>query len=269
MATIEYNEEMWDKSYKWINHGEEWSQGWGGSDMQWFGMILPRIKNFLPAKTILEIAPGHGRWTEFLLNYAEKLQIVDLSKTCIEECKKRFETKNNIDYYVNDGKSLNMIEDGAIDFVFSFDSLVHVEEEVIDSYLNGLSRKLSQNGVGFIHHSNMEEYSSYFKAVRKIPRGRGILSKIGLIESKEHLRAHSMSALKFDKLCEKYSLKCIGQEVINWDSKRLIDSISIFCRESSKWNRPNVVLRNQKFSKEERIHINKMSNIYGIKSFYR
>lgn len=266
MASIDVNKDIWDKSYQWKSHGEEWSQGWGGSDMQWFGTILPRIKNFLPAKTTLEIAPGHGRWTEFLLNYSEQIKIVDLSKTCIEKCKERFKSKSNIDYYVNDGKSLDMIENGTIDFAFSFDSLVHAEEEVIDAYLNELSYKLSQNGVGFIHHSNMNEYTSYFKTVKKIPRGRGVLTRIGLIESKEHLRSHSMSALKFNKICQTYSLTCICQEVINWDSKRLIDAFSTFCRKDSWWDRPNVLIRNPNFQKEIKF-INNLSKIYSLNSY--
>ena len=48
-----------------------------------------------------------------------------------------------------------MVEDGSIDFVFSFDSLVHVEADVLDAYLDQLARKLTPDGVGFIHHSNM------------------------------------------------------------------------------------------------------------------
>ena len=36
--------------------------GWD-CDSQWFGLIFPRIHAFLPTGTILEIAPGFGRWT--------------------------------------------------------------------------------------------------------------------------------------------------------------------------------------------------------------
>ena len=35
-----------------------------------------------------------------------------------------------------------MIQDKSIDFVFSFDSLVHAEAEVIEAYLNQLAMKL-------------------------------------------------------------------------------------------------------------------------------
>ena len=42
------------------------------------GSILPRIARFLPAGSMLEIAPGHGRWTAYLREHCDTLAIVDL-----------------------------------------------------------------------------------------------------------------------------------------------------------------------------------------------
>jgi hypothetical protein len=47
--------------YDWKEAGEEWSQPWGSSAAQWTGTIFPRIRQCLPAGTILEVAPGFGR----------------------------------------------------------------------------------------------------------------------------------------------------------------------------------------------------------------
>jgi len=256
MASIENNKELWNDLYFWKNRGDEWSSNWGGVDMQWFGMLLPRVHRFLPAESILEIASGQGRWTQYLLPFCKSFSGED-----------RFKTFDKATFYVNDGKSLDMIENNSIDFVFSFDSLVHCEEEVIDSYLNQLSKKLSVDGVGFIHHSNMAEFSNYFRIVRLIPRGARLLSWMGLIEYKEHLRAHSMSAKKFELLCHKNGLECIGQEVMNWDSKRLIDCISMFCRKESKWARVNRVIINNELM-VDRKRLNKLSTLYGNRSFF-
>lgn len=57
MPTVEQNKIQWGDSYDWNEGGEEWSTEWGTSHMQWYGTILPRIHAFLPADTILEIAP--------------------------------------------------------------------------------------------------------------------------------------------------------------------------------------------------------------------
>jgi hypothetical protein len=62
-----------------------------------------------------------------------------------------------------------MVPDDSIDFVFSFDSLVHAEADVMQAYLNQLVRKLKLNGVGFIHHSNIGEYQRVFSISQEHP----------------------------------------------------------------------------------------------------
>jgi hypothetical protein len=49
-----------------------------------------------------------------------------------------------------------MIENGSIDFAFSFDSLVHAESDVMSSYAHELARVLKPGGVAFLHHSNLD-----------------------------------------------------------------------------------------------------------------
>jgi hypothetical protein len=66
MPTVEQNLQLWNSIYGWTQQGEEWSSAWGGSEAQWLGAIFPRIRAFIPTDSILEIAPGFGRWTNFL-----------------------------------------------------------------------------------------------------------------------------------------------------------------------------------------------------------
>ena len=171
MPITEWNLTTWNQHYDWSQQGEEWSETWGGSEEQWFKVIYPRIHAFLPAASILELAPGFGRWTNYLRNYCTQLTIVDLADQCIEACKRRFADDSHITYHVNDGSSLAMVPDRSIDFVFSYDSLVHVESEVIQTYLAQLAKKLKSNGVGFIHHSNIGEYPpSLFAPNPRLPK---------------------------------------------------------------------------------------------------
>src|SRR6185437_6909137 len=129
-------------NYEWSDKGDEWSVGYGGTESMWSWAIQPRISSFLPSAHTLEIAPGFGRATQFILPASDKLTLVDLAEPCIEACKKRFDGHDNIEYHVNDGRSLDMVADGTIDFVFSWDSLIHVEDDVIEGYLAQLGRKL-------------------------------------------------------------------------------------------------------------------------------
>jgi hypothetical protein len=101
--------------------------------------------------------------------------LVDLCENCIEACKLHFSKFENVIYHVNDGVSLEMISDSSIDFVFSFDSLVHAEADVIQAYISQLAKKMKPNAVGWIHHSNAGNfYSLHSKIIKKLPLKRYI-----------------------------------------------------------------------------------------------
>lgn len=253
---------MWGVDYDWTQEGEEWSSTWGGSESQWFGAIFPRIHSFVPTGTILELAPGFGRWTNYLKNCCEHLILVDLSENCIKACQQRFASESNITYHVNDGKSLAMVPDGSIDFVFSFDSLVHAEADVMQAYLNQLSKKLKSTGVGFVHHSNIGAYRGFFSMIEKIPSGlRDRLIQRGFLDF-THWRAFSITGRLFEKFCEQAGLQCVSQELVNWGTKRLIDCFSVFTLKTSARVRPNVVIENPDFMKEARM-IRRWSRVYS------
>ena len=230
MPTLEWNSSIWDATYDWSEAGEEWSQCWGGSECQWYGSIFPRIARYLPAPAVLEIAPGFGRWTRFLLKDCHRLTGVDLSERCVHFCRKRFSFHPHVDFYVNDGRSLTNIADSSIDFVFSFDSLVHAEDEVIAEYLREIARKLNPNGVGFIHHSNLGAYPPD--------------------TASPHMRSRSMTAAKFAIFCEAAGLACISQEMVNWGQAELIDCFSTFTAAGSKWEHPCCRVENPRFMLE-------------------
>ena len=252
MPTIQQNSNLWNENYDWSHGGDEWSESWGGPEAQWFGAIYPRIQGFLPTGTILEIAPGFGRWTQFLKDSCERLMVVDLSERCIDSCKSRFAQTQHLEYYVNDGKSLEFIPDQSIDFAFSFDSLVHAEADVIEAYLHQLARKLKPNGIGFIHHSNIGAYTD--------PATGELRS--GLLNP--HWRAKSMSARAFEKYCEAANLQCTNQEIINWGTEELSDAFSVFTRKESVSSRANRVLENPDFMTEAHL-IRKLSPLYSVR----
>lgn len=266
MPSVEENKKLWNDTFSWKRQGEEWSRYWGSAEMQWYASIFPRIYTYVPSATILEIAPGYGRWTHYLKDLAEKLMVVDLSEKCIEACKQRFSQSTHLEYYVNDGRSLAMIPDRSVDFVFSFDSLVHVEKDVLQTYLQQLAQKLKTNGVGVIHHSNLGEYAQYYRRVQKIfPWGKKFLEKFQLLDVQDHWRSYSVSAEGFVEMAKESGLCCIRQELVNWGSKHLIDCFSFFTRPQSKWESPLKVLRNPYFMQEAK-NILRLSTLYDHSS---
>ena len=261
MGTIEENKKEWDFTYPWTQRGDEWSAPWGGPYMQWYTTILPRIHEFVPAQTILEIAPGYGRWTRFLKDVCSKLILVDLSENCIKACQSRFSKESHLHYHLNDGKSLEMIPDNSIDFLFSFDALVHAEDTVIASYISELSKKLKKNGVAFIHHSNLGEYACYLP-IPKFPKLRNYLLKLSLLEPNLGWRSFSMTAAKMEQYAKENGLRCLSQEVVNWFTRfALIDCFSTIVKEDSIWSKKPPMFRNRHFMREAK-YVSKLSRLY-------
>ncbi len=249
MPTIDQNIKAWEESYKWLEQGDEWSRAWGGPSSQWYGTILPRLKSFVPAHTILEIAPGFGRWTQFLRLLCDDLILVDISAKCIEACRSRFAADPRIQYHVNDGRSLSMVADGSIDLAFTFDSLVHVESDVLGAYVEQLAHKLTADGVAFIHHSNMAEH---------VDRSSGQLPP----EIKNpHWRALSVSAETARNACESAGLWCVSQEVMNWGGDELIDAITVVAQPDSRWAGRTITMRNSDFNAEVR-YARRLAQLY-------
>jgi SAM-dependent methyltransferase len=254
MPEIGENAAIWDGTWDWSDRGDEWSRWWGGTPALWNGGLLPRIHAFVPAPTVLEIAPGFGRWTQYLRQLADRLVIVDLAQQCIDSCRERFADAHNIEYHVNDGRSLEMVEDDSVDFAFSFDSLVHVESDVLDAYLEQLARKLKPDGVGFIHHSNVGTLRAAARLAHRTPeRLRRRLVDRGLLLDIYAWRAESVTAAGFAARCEAVGLACIGQETISWEhGPFLMDCLSTFTPRGSRWDRPRVTTRNPFFGAEGR-----------------
>lgn len=268
MPDVHENRLTWNAPSSWSARGDEWSGPWGGTELMWYGTLLPRLHAFLPADTVLELGPGHGRWTQYLKDVADRLVLVDVAEDCIAACRERFGPDTNISYHVNDGKSLDMIADRSIDLAFSFDSLVHAEADVLEAYLGQLATKLTANGVGFIHHSNMGAYRRAARLARMVPgRLRPALTMRRLLVNVYAWRAESTTAELFAALCKRVGLVCVAQEKIRWEYGRgLTDAISLFTLPGSLWERPLVAVENPDLM-EEAARLAEIGRLYGAASF--
>lgn len=156
--TIENNLQAWDKRHKWSKDGDEWVgqaklirqpyQKWKRSLVETF--IQPNIG---ADKVVLEIAPGHGRWSKEIVDNSKELILVDLSPSCIEHCRNTFTDYSHVTYITNDGTSLPGVEANHVDFVWSYDSFVHMDKDTIAAYLKEIEKVLKPGGRAIIHHA--------------------------------------------------------------------------------------------------------------------
>ena len=247
MPSVEENLRRWTE-HEWPAGGEEWSTVGGGSRAIWYGMIYPRLMGFLPperpAVHVLEIAPGFGRWTQYLLPLSKRLTLVDLTPRCIEACRARFGrggwVRSRIAYHVNDGRSLPMVGTSSVDVAFSWDSLVHVEQDVMQSYTRELARVLRPGGVALLHHSNLAAY---------------IDEQSGELRTREHhWRARTMSASRMREHAMGAGLDVLVQELRTMGTttdEALIDCISLVRRPVGAARGPApIIIENTGFWRE-------------------
>jgi SAM-dependent methyltransferase len=186
-----------------------------------------------------------------LVEYCDRYVGVDLSAQGIEACRRRFAGVEHAQFHVNDGRSLQAVEDASIDLAFSFDSLVHVEEDVICAYMHELARVLKPDGVCFLHHSNLAACRQVGGSLRFGLRiAERALGRGNANPGFDYWRGTTMSAQRLDELAAQAGLVCIGQEVVNWLGGRLLDCISLVTQRESRWERRNVVVHNPYFMAE-------------------
>lgn len=193
-------ENFWDY---YFDHAEDYIDG------QWKNLIWPRIQSF-DFTSVLELAPGAGRNTEKLVQFARNVVAVDINETAINKLRTRFEEiqhDSNLSIIQNDGINLSFVPSNSITLIYCWDAAVHFDKEVLIDYLGQFNRILKKGGKGFIHHSNLGEMAS--DDISQNPGWRS-----------------NFSAEKFAKECKKNALNLIDQIDLEWG--KITDCISIF-----------------------------------------
>lgn len=168
------------------------------------------IKPFIPSLNglnVLEIACGHGRIaSQVLKNYEPNhLQLIDINPENIDFVLNRFKGRDEVHAEANNGIDLRNLEDEHYDFVYSFDSMVHFNHELIEGYISEIKRILKPGGAAYIHYSN---WGKTCKTEDHGPGLRGDMNRAAMLELVKDCRV-------------------IHDEVIDWGVKNL-DAIIVF-----------------------------------------
>jgi phospholipid N-methyltransferase len=111
---------------------------------------LPYVK---PGQTGLEIGPGGGRWTRYMLGF-DRLYAVDYHAEVLKETGRYF-SKPNVVMIANNGTDFPGIDAQSVDFAFSFGVFVHLEPHLITGYLDNLHGILKPEANVVIQYSDM------------------------------------------------------------------------------------------------------------------
>jgi ubiquinone/menaquinone biosynthesis C-methylase UbiE len=171
----------------------------------WEQLIAPFLEGCDFSHT-LDLATGHGRNSEILAGLAGRLTLMDIQPGNIEVCRRRFASRTNLDFVVNNGFDLQPVADADVTLVYSFDSMVQFDSDVVRSYLRDTCRVLVPGGRGFFHHSNSAHGHG----------GRSFMTR--------ELFAH---------YARKEGLTVLTQQVIDWSGEPGLDCLTLVERGDS------------------------------------
>jgi cyclopropane fatty-acyl-phospholipid synthase-like methyltransferase len=106
-----------------------------------------------PAHTAVEIGPGGGRWTRYLLGFG-RLYLVDFHAEILAEAKRTFRRYSHVYYIVNHGHDFPGIPPSSVDFLFSFGTFVHLELPIIAAYLAAMKTILKPDANVVLQYSD-------------------------------------------------------------------------------------------------------------------
>ena len=102
--------------------------------------------------SVLEIGPGGGRWTQYMLE-TKHIYVVDYHQEILDELKSNFDMPN-MTFINNNGNDFPDIPEKSIDLLFSFGVFVHLDIDIIDNYLKNIKPLLHKKSNVIIHYSD-------------------------------------------------------------------------------------------------------------------
>jgi Methyltransferase domain len=139
-----------------LTRGGIYGLEWGDPDV-WDPLRFVRDRYVLPfinpAHTAVEIGPGGGRWTRYLLAF-KTVYAVDYYDEVLAEFRKTFSRYDHVRIVKNNGVDFPGIAPQSVDYALSFGCFVHLNQSLIDQYLGNLKTILKPGGNAVIHYSD-------------------------------------------------------------------------------------------------------------------
>lgn len=172
MPSLEWNR-CWESDFRQFcdsNPDKTYGVQWGDPELRGLRYFLRRlfhpsygpgrlykvvdryIRPYINAScTVLEIGPGGGRWTRYLIP-ASQVICVDINPEFFDALRAMF-PHAKFEFYQPEGCDLQGLADESVDFVFSFGTFVHIEPEGIRKYLIEIRRVLRSEGTAVIQYA--------------------------------------------------------------------------------------------------------------------
>lgn len=159
MPTVDWNKRWGQQIEEHVASGQDfwWGCQWGDPHaLPPLAAVADRyIRPFVqPDMVAMEIGPGGGRWTQFLVGVRE-LVLVDLNPEFFPYLETRFRNAPaKLRFYATRDSELDGVDTASVDFVFSFGVFVHIDPDDIRSYLGHIARVVKPGGLAIIQYAD-------------------------------------------------------------------------------------------------------------------
>jgi len=134
---------------------------WGDpQSAPWLRQVRDRfIYPYLNADhSALEIGPGGGRWTRYLLSFGQVIA-VDYHQALLDELARNFRAPH-LFLLRNGGADFPGVGDASVDFVFTFGVFVHLDMPIIERYLAEIRRVLKPGANAVVQYGDMTKQAA-------------------------------------------------------------------------------------------------------------
>lgn len=143
--------------YKEVTQGPAvYGLEWGDPDV-WTPLQFIRDRFVIPFvnpdHVAVDIGCGGGRWTRYLLGF-KTIYAVDYYEELLVEFHKSFARYRNVKPIRNNGTDFPGVAPQSVDFVFSFGCFGHINQTLIEGYLENIKKILRPGGNVVIHYSD-------------------------------------------------------------------------------------------------------------------
>ncbi|MBV8898360.1 MAG: methyltransferase domain-containing protein [Acidobacteriaceae bacterium] len=151
----------WDDTFlSWIERGrakgidpnEVGDQEWDDIRSHIERVYMPHIR---PDSMVLELGPGSGRVTRYVIGRCREMILVDYSEMACRWLDEYLQGKGRFRTYCVDSPAMPEVADASVDFAFAFGVMEHINLDAMRAYLEEFHRVLVVGGRAVFNFDNI------------------------------------------------------------------------------------------------------------------
>jgi len=108
-----------------------------------------------PEVDVLELGCGGGKFSRRLRPQSRRLVCADISADMLARTRAKVGEGDDVEFLQLNGRDFGGVPDASIDFIYSYDVLLHLQPQNVFSYLRDARRILRPGGIFMIHAINL------------------------------------------------------------------------------------------------------------------